>query len=461
MLDFTLTPAARLYAVKELARRAGVTASQFRAWRIQTNPDATIVYPEPGSAAAIMFPVTHAVDLEACTTHGWMSAGPPRSCPGVADLIVPFIPESGDSGQPLFRRSGDKAIACSTDLLTVLVLVLSRFEETQRPERDEHGRFPATAAIAYRRHFLERPIVDEYGFAFEEAMLRLIPRWQAGRRRLRVKLSHDIDDVGVPFRVKTVAGHALRRKNVRAALTDCASTVSSVLPRSLAMVQELVRLSLDRELDSALYWKATAWSRFDTGYDISHPKVARVLAWARERSVEMGVHPAYDTFRAPDRLRAEVDRLRKALGVDRPGGRQHFLRWAPETWADWEKCGMAYDSSVGFADRVGFRAGTSIPYLPWSFVEDRALHLLEIPLIVMDVTLLQYMNLEASRAVEAVRRLRDSCAVAGGVFTVLWHNSALLDPAYRRIYPPILDLLRGNARYDWEADRTGLLSAHE
>lgn len=453
---FTLTPAARIYAVKELARRAGVSASELRAWRIYTNPDATIVHPQPGSPAAIHFPLTHTIHLDACTTSTWMAAAsPPR--PGLA---VPFVPQRSESGQPLFRPIAEDTIACSADLLSATVLVLSRFEETLRPERDEHGRFPATAAIAFRRDFLERPIVDEYGLALAEALLHLFPGWQPEPRRLRAKLSHDIDEVGLPFHPRTVAGHLIRRKNLRAALTDSAGAVSSVLPRSLALVREIAQLSLDRGLDSALYWKATGPSRFDTGYDIRHPKIARVLAWARERSVEVGVHPAYDTFRAPDRLQAEIERLRSALGVSLLGGRQHFLRWAPETWADWEKCGLAYDSSVGFADHTGFRAGTAIPYRPWSFEHDRALRLLEIPLIVMDVTLLQYMRLEAAEAIEKVRRLRDSCALAGGVFTLLWHNSAPLDAAYRRIYAPILNLLEGAPRYDWQAGRTALLHLH-
>ena len=38
---------------------------------------------------------------------------------------------------------------------------------------------------------------------------------------------------------------------------------------------------------------------------------------------------------------------------------------ATHAWALWEGCGLAYDSTLGYADRTGFRAGTCFPYRPW------------------------------------------------------------------------------------------------
>jgi hypothetical protein len=172
----------------------------------------------------------------------------------------------------------------------------------------------------------------------------------------------------------------------------------------------------------------------------------------------MGVHPGYNTFGNVPELAAEVERLRTAIGERYVGGRQHFLRWSPETWLHWEQCGLAYDTSVGFAGDVGFRAGTCWPYFPWLWNENRPAELLEIPLIVMESSLISpiYMGLSPEAAVAQVRNLLRKCEKVGGVFTLLWHNNRFGHP-YDAYLAPIFDTLAGLENYDWmeESGRTG------
>jgi hypothetical protein len=156
----------------------------------------------------------------------------------------------------------------------------------------------------------------------------------------------------------------------------------------------------------------------------------------------------------PAELSAEAERCRSAIGEDTIGGRQHYLRWSPDTWLHWEQCGLAYDSTVGYADRVGFRAGTCWPYRPWLWSENRRADLLEIPLIVMDQTLVSpvYMGLPPDESVAAVQDVLRKCANVGGVLTLLWHNNCLGWP-YAAYWPRIFDALAGLENYDWRTDR--------
>jgi len=161
----------------------------------------------------------------------------------------------------------------------------------------------------------------------------------------------------------------------------------------------------------------------------------------RELGFELGVHPGYDTFRHRPRLASEVEYLQRALRLHSPGGRQHYLRWSPDTWLDWEACGLSYDSSLGFADRFGFRAGTAFPYRPWSWRDNRELNLIEVPLILMDCTPVKYMNLSRAEGLARIQTLIRRIERTGGVFTLLWHNTPLLDPDYDGWYERILDLV--------------------
>lgn len=125
-------------------------------------------------------------------------------------------------------------------------------------------------------------------------------------------------------------------------------------------------------------------------------------------------------------------------------------------WTHWESLGLAYDASVGFADRTGFRAGTSMPFRPWLFAQQREAELLEIPLLAMDGTLLSYMKLDPEAAFANLRELVATCRAFGGVFTLLWHHTTLYLHKWAVMYRTLLNELEGASRYDWRAAKNGI-----
>jgi len=441
-----LTIEARKYAVKELARRSGVSREFFNAWQIDVASDHTVVTIVPDGNKKIYFQHIAAEKLhdlskaklpvgEALWPHGV------RNALFEQNFVIPFVETDYERVRPLFEVREDGSFLCKHDLLLSLLFTLCRVEETLSDVRDEHSRFPASASLAIKYGFLERPIVDELGVAFEHVIRALLPAWRPERRMLRMKLTHDIDDIGIPFRLRSAAAHTLKRGKPRASLRDIASTFSNSDPAELAQVRILADISHARGFQSAFFWKGSHRTARDSGYDIFDPKVQRTIAYIKEREFEVGVHPGYDTFESLTALSAEIDRLRAALAVKKIGGRQHYLRWSPQTWHDWETCELFYDSSVGFADYFGFRAGTAIPYRPWSFSQNRELNLIEIPLIVMDCTPVKYVRLPKIEALHRIGLCIKRTALVGGVFTLLWHNNPLLEPEYDGWYESILDLL--------------------
>ena len=447
------------YAVRELGRRAGASADWIATWRVQCSNDSVYVYPESDSDARIAFPFDPTkparlaeLRMEPPTHYRWMHAPHTSLAETIPDFIVLFEDQHRD-GEALFEASGERSVQCHADLLTSALWTLSRMEEIVPLEVDEHGRFPATASTAYRAGCLDRPIVDECGLAFQQALLHLFPRWTPPQRPLRVKLSHDMDRVGIPRRFRTTVGHIYTHNMPKAFVRDVLSAVGLGLPAYLQAVLRVADTSHTRGLDSAMYWKASGVkSERDTGYDLFHPLIRSTIERLMDQGFEMGLHPAYTTFGSNERLSEELSTLRKIVGSQPVGGRYHYLRWNPAAWRAWEDVGLAYDSTLGFADCIGFRAGTAVPYHPWMIEEDRELAVLEIPLVVMDCTPIAYMHLDEDQTLRDVDTLIRRCETTGGVFTLLWHNVSVLEQPYAQLYPRILDLLPRNSRYEWKDD---------
>lgn len=448
-----------VYAIKELARRAGVTAGFFRTWRIDfAGAGYVTVFVHPGTNKRLRFPRP---DPEfwrriyagewTTSTASWLNSPPGPCAEVVPDFRIPFSSSSREHVGPIFAPVHRDCLECPVDLPTSALLTLSRFEETLPGSRDEHGRFQAFSGIASRGGFLHRPIVDEYGLGLADALTYLLPRWQPALQTLRVKLGHDVDEIGWPFNFHSAFAHAVRRRSPGAAVRDLLAPLTTVDTAYQKLLREIIQLSADRSLDSTVYWKCSAKGPHDTGYDPRHPRIRAHIAELRHQGVSLGIHPGYETFDSPQRFTQEVEALIELLGSRRVGGRQDFLRWKPATWVAWEAAGLAYDASVGFADRIGFRAGTAHAYHPWLLSEKREARLLEIPIVAMDSTLRGYMKLKPDEALIALRACVERCRLVGGIFHLVWHNTTMREASYARIYRNLLDELAGSDAHDWKA----------
>jgi len=329
---------------------------------------------------------------------------------------------------------------------------LSRYEETTQPSPalDVHGRFPAAASIAAALGLLERPFVDEAIAVFAAALQLLWPEYRQRRWRFAVVPSHDIDEpfafaLHGPLRaIRRVGGDIVRRRNLRRAY-DTARHYLAFLRGAPDPYDTYTWLLLQAERAG---WQTTfnfmaahPW-RHDPGYAIEHPHVQARIDQIRRRGHAIGFHPSYRSIDAPQRWDQEWQRLRTAVSGPIYGGRQHFLRFCvPHTWRLWADHGFAYDSTLGFADHIGFRAGTSRPFPVFDIAARRTLPLLERPLVAMDTTLTKHRYMRLGTGTEAWERLialKDACRRHGGEFTLLWHNARLWDGEQRALYRALI-----------------------
>src|SRR6476661_3753268 len=287
---------------------------------------------------------------------------------------VPYRPEAWEAVERGELPHGDE--------LAAGFFHLARVEE-RGAERDRHGRFLAASSCLDP---LDPPL---------ERLRRELgveqPRYRGAR--FAVALTHDVD---VPWRWTRIGvlGAAARLKG---------HAFAGRAGPALHEARGLARVPLHKARRTDPNWRFAEISAEESEHG------------ARSTFFVMAGH----THRADGAAPEAYDRLRPRLVETLLGAGAGV--------------GFRYDTSLGFPDALGFRAGIAHPFRPWDFERERPADLVEVPLAVMDATLAEerYAGLSAAEAKPRVVALLDWAAEHGGAFSILWHPERFDGPSAR------------------------------
>jgi hypothetical protein len=158
-----------------------------------------------------------------------------------------------------------------------------------------------------------------------------------------------------------------------------------------------------------------------------------------DQGCEVGLH-GIDAWRDMQRAQIEANQIRDLTGQSTIGVRMHWLYFDEDSPKTLARAGFPYDSTFGYNDALGFRAGTTQPFSP-----PAAEHLLELPLNIQDTAMFypSRMNLSESRALDSCKQLLKIAKAFGGVVTVNWHTRSLSpERLWGDFYKTLLDEMR-------------------
>jgi hypothetical protein len=154
-------------------------------------------------------------------------------------------------------------------------------------------------------------------------------------------------------------------------------------------------------------------------YDIAD--LSSCLRALISKRCEIALH-GIDAWRDDVKGRAESDSIGKATGSSNTGVRMHWLYFDQQSPRLLEKAGFSYDSTVGYNEAVGYRAGTTQAFKALD-VE----RILELPMHIMDTALFfpSRMGLSSDEATTVVDALVNNASRFGGVLTLNWHDRSI------------------------------------
>lgn len=310
------------------------------------------------------------------------------------------------------------------DPFSAIFYCLSRMEELNAP-KDNHGRFSGDSSVFLNQ--LETPWVDVWIDDLKQALnIEFKPKSE-------IKLTVDLD-FGYRYLGKGI---------VRSLAAFCKEVVTlhwnSARLRLKAWVMnadpyDAVYSWLAKEFqatDLRFFALMSPFGQYDKGLNPDSNSWKRLKQQLSH--FPFGLHPSYHHIEKETRLEEGFQKL-QSHGFEIQANRFHFLRYRIDQ--DYQRLmdiGIFNDYSMGFADRIGFRAQTSRSFFFYDLQKENCSKLRIHPFVCMDAVLCNYGTLSADEMKLILMKISSKIHALGGTMCLLWHDHTLMEGSDTRL----------------------------
>jgi hypothetical protein len=382
------------------------------------------------------------------------------------DNYIPFL--FSKPGE--IYSASEKHAVIRKDIISSGFYFLSCWHERVLMDKAEiDNRFDYFRSLQYQGGFVELPVVDVYADILRGIIEIILPEFSRENQwgehsKFFMTVSHDIDywNYWTIEHYRHTFKYNFKRllKNPHnAAYKIIGHALRRIFSHSYPRMRRIVRGEEYRNIN-ATYFLITG--ELDDKYRLNSKKVVQyennrhayfkkmkyrtqIEGLLDEHDVQLHGTPK-SSFNA-EILKSERETLEE-LGKPITGYRSHTLSFDYHKSFDvLEKQNIAYDSTVGFWETIGYRCGTSYPFFPFNFKENRPYRILEIPLTVMDTSMMSTscMNLTPWKAYGKLKTIVRNAEKYGSNLSILWHNTTfeIVDyPFWGYIYWMIIRYVR-------------------
>lgn len=315
------------------------------------------------------------------------------------------------------------------DLFAASFFLLSRYEEYMPHVRDEHERFAAFESFAYRKKFIEKPVVDIWAYKLRELFQKKYPEQQFEKRSFKYLSTIDVD-LAYMYKYKGFMRH------IGGIIKDLVELQFHKIPERFLIVfnfkkdpydvyEKILKLHKKYEVELIFFFLLGEYNNFNKNISVNNGKFKSLIKEMADY-VGIGIHPSYYTMKDEERLKHEKKLLESILNFQVIRSRQHFLRVdLPETYQNLLDLGITEDYTMGFAKHYGFRAGTCTPFYFYDLDFEIQTPLKLFPFAVMDGTLKDYLNMTTKKSFETIEKLVEEVRKVDGTFITIFHNESL------------------------------------
>ncbi len=346
-----------------------------------------------------------------------------------SEVIFSEVIKEYEINKSIFYRLECLSFDGIVDPIASVFYLISRYEEYLILRRDVHDRFQAKNSLQYKFGWLRQCICDRWCedlISFmEEEYKRVLSSFKF---HTTIVPTFDVDNVRAFEWKEGVRTWIAIWKDRISKNTENRNLRQLVLANKqkdpFDNFDYILNIS-DRGFDVKMFWLVGDFAKYDRNVSVNDKRHRSLIKKMSVRT-SLGVHPSYKSNLSGYYLEREIERIEQITGEYPKISRQHYLKLhLPQTYRQLIHYGIEEDYTMGYADEVGFRAGTARPFYFFDLQKNNATNLLVHSFSYMDRTLKDYLNLSKDEVLKLVEELFREVNAYGGEYICLWHNESL------------------------------------
>ena len=323
----------------------------------------------------------------------------------------------------------NESISINNDIIGTAFIFLSRLEELNS-NHDKLNRYQYENSLADRFDIIARPIVNEYIEFLKDAISFLDSNIIFQKYSFDVMLTHDIDLIK-RWTIKHLLKHSivnLGKKNYLNGFKEFIESRRNNKKDPYYNFDHIIELSNSYNISSLFLFMCLEKDEFEFLYSLNEVEepINNIL---KSKNHKIGIHPSKITYNNYENTKREIKRLSEKIKRKIEYSRQHYLMFdVKKTWNILNANDIKYDLTLGYPEMIGFRCGICYPFKVFDIKTKSKLDLVEIPLIMMDVTMTNYMKINETKELnEIIVRVINQVKKHNGILNIIWHNNSYYD----------------------------------
>ncbi|GGE04346.1 polysaccharide deacetylase family protein [Psychroflexus salis] len=253
------------------------------------------------------------------------------------------------------------------DIFSASFYLLVRYEEYLPFVKNKAGGFPVEESTAFKYKFLHRPVVDLWAYQFLEVLQEKYPNIEFPQSTYTIQLQVTVHEA-FAFRYKGLLRQLvgffkqLLSGNLPQAWLQI-KTQLRLVKDPLDVYDKIVQLAKKHQFNLKMFFQLSDFSKDNR--NINHHKTHyQHLIKSMGDYFETGLLPGKTAIFEAEQLQKEKKRWKEIAKqeVKRVLVKKFPLSF-PESYINFEKALIKEDYSMGYADELGFRAGSCTPFL--------------------------------------------------------------------------------------------------
>jgi len=310
------------------------------------------------------------------------------------------------------------------DIFAASFYLISRYEEYLPHLKDVYGRFSFQESIAHKNNFIEDPVIDIWAYKLKDSLCSFFPNIIFNDRKFKLKTIIDVPSV-----------YYYKNKGFLRTIGGVFTDLIRFNPKNIySRFLVIFRLQKDpydtfnwiinkqkQVTDKFLFFFLVGkFSTYDKNISLVKQPFINIIKFVSDYS-KIGLKLSFFALSNLDILKNEKADIESITNRDLTISRNSFSKVnLPINYRNLIKLKIREDYTMGYVNKIGFRASTCTPFLFYDIDNDIQTPLLINPYNLMDYSLLKINSFLDKK--EKVIALINKVKSVNGTFTSVFHN---------------------------------------